>query len=456
MKRLFTFGLMLIGVVAAYAQTFYEVSYNDPGNKGLYMGLLTYTDDAHCKMRLNSYTDRNKNKFMEANYECTVKKDELNDSAKLVIYTPDDKKLPILVWMIEGDEMPELIEPPYVTFNLKKRNKWLKAISFREMDLLDMHEAYLRAFYTGDEPEYKNLVNGFNRVRSQKIKAEEEAELALIRERIVQKPGAGVGDPGLGPEIVVPEKPKLHLIVTANTNVSDIGMACMVDLNRVRSEFAGIAKVVGLQLDETIVANNDYSKEALVEAVNNLSPSESDVVVFVYSGHGFRFQDQKDFYPNMDLSPTAYDDAAENYLPLSAVYDSISVKGARLNIVLSDCCNSEIDLDMPIIDTNSLFSRSNKNFDRDKMRLLFLNSTGNIIATAASPGEVSWCGSNGGFFLLSVIESLRNQVSALNEQTPTWEMLIQNAIDAAAQKSENNHNCKKQNGLKFVKVKKIG
>jgi hypothetical protein len=47
MKRLLTFGLMLIGVVAAYAQTFYEVSYNNPGNKELYMGLLTYTDDAH-------------------------------------------------------------------------------------------------------------------------------------------------------------------------------------------------------------------------------------------------------------------------------------------------------------------------------------------------------------------------------------------------------------------------
>ncbi len=455
MKRLFTFGLMLIGVVTAYAQTFYEVSYNHPGNKELYMGLLTYTDDAHCKMRLTSYKDRNKNKFKEANYECTVKKDELNDSAKLVIYTPDDKKMPILVWVIEGNEMPELIEPPYVTFNLKKRNKWLKAISFREMDMLDMNEAYLQSFYIGNEPEYKNLVNGFNRVMSQKIMAEEEAKLAL-RERIVQRPGAGVGEPELRPVIDVPQKPILHLIVTANTNVSDIGMACMVDLNRVRSEFAGIAKVVGLQLDETIVANNDYSKEALVEAVNNLSPSVSDVVVFVYSGHGFRFQDQKDFYPNMDLSPTAYDDAAENYLPLSAVYDSISAKGARLNIVLSDCCNSEIDLDMPIIDTNSLFSRSNKNFDRDKMRLLFLQSAGNIIATAASPGEVSWCGSNGGFFLLSVIESLRNQVSVLNEQTPTWEMLIQNAINAAAQKSESNHNCKKQNGLKFVKVKKIG
>ena len=312
-----------------------------------------------------------------------------------------------------------------------------------------MDEDYIMQFYNDDEPEYEMMLKGI-----QTIKDQAKPKVVIMPEPTIE----GMEDMPM-PTMVEREVEmvnSLHLVVTANTNVSDIGMACMVDLNRVRSEFAGISKVLDLKLDETIVANNDYSREQLIEALNNLKPEPNDVVVFVYSGHGFRFKDQKDYYPNMDLSPTAYDEAKDNYLPLSQVFDSITAKGARLNIVLSDCCNSEIDETLPIISTNSLFSRSNKNFDRQKMRSLFLQSEGNIIATAASPGEVSWCGSNGGFFLLSLIESLRNQISALSDDDPSWESLVQNAIDAAALKSESNKNCKKQNGVKYVKVKSIG
>ena len=102
-----------------------------------------------------------------------------------------------------------------------------------------------------------------------------------------------------------------------------------------------------------------------------------------------------------------------------------------------------------------LFSRSYNNFDLQKLSSLFLKTQGNIIATAASPGEFSWCGDNGGFFLLSFFESLRNQISALNQEAPSWNTLISSTISSAARKTENNESTVRQNGLKEVAVKNI-
>jgi hypothetical protein len=142
-------------------------------------------------------------------------------------------------------------------------------------------------------------------------------------------------------------------------------------------------------------------------------------------------------------------------MALSDIYSAILAKRARLNIVLSDCCNSIINMNQPMVKSNSLFSRSNTNFNLQKLSTLFLKSKGDIIATASSPGEYSWCGENGGFFLLSFFESLRSQISALNQQTPSWDELISSTISSAARKTESNSSTKRQNGVKQVDVKTI-
>ena len=178
-------------------------------------------------------------------------------------------------------------------------------------------------------------------------------------------------------------------------------------------------------------------------------------MVFVYTGHGFRFKDQQDYYPCLDLSSSAYEDAEENFMALSDIFSTIVSKHARLNIVLSDCCNSIVNMNQPVVRSNSLFSRSNTNFNLQKLSSLFLKTKGDIIATAASPGEYSWCGDNGGFFLLSFFESLRSQISALNQGTPSWNTLINNTISSAARKTDNNASTKRQNGLKDVAVKSL-
>ncbi len=428
-KRLIVTLFLVMLVNVTWAQTFYEVSFVIPGDTSEYLGLMIYTDDQHCKLRLVSEEELANNEYYEANYICSIDEKKSEDDVGAMIYMPeDDENMPTFIWAWEKSDQSDMSEVPIVAFDIDDEDSWFDALSFHEIQLSEMDKDYIEQFYNDDEPEYALMMKGMKLVKKQaKVTAK----------------GSTKG------------QSTIHLIVTANTEVSDIGQACMVDLNRIKSEFSGVAKALRMSLQTHVIAGENYSKETVSKTVETVMPGKDDVVVFVYSGHGFRFKDQKDYYPCLDLSSSAYDKATENYVMLSDVFKAISEKGARLNIVLSDCCNSEVDQTLPLLKTNSLFSRANTNFDLEKLKVLFQKSGGNVIATAASPGEVSWCGSNGGFFMLSLIESLRNQISAVTNNVPSWDSLIQNAIEAAAQKSSSNRNCKKQNGVKYVKVKSV-
>ena len=141
---------------------------------------------------------------------------------------------------------------------------------------------------------------------------------------------------------------------------------------------------------------------------------------------------------------------------MTDVYKAFTDKGARLSIVLSDCCNTKVGYETPTaVSMNSLFSRASHSLDTDKLRNLFLGQGGNVWATAASPGEASWCSVKGGFFLLSFIESLRYQISTLTQEKPSWESLINLAIDEARKKTNANGVPQEQNGMKQVRTKSI-
>lgn len=193
---------------------------------------------------------------------------------------------------------------------------------------------------------------------------------------------------------------------------------------------------------------NYYSRDAVVETLNGLRPSSNDVVLFYYSGHGFRFDDQQSQYPAIDLTTSSYDDVgAGNYLLMSDIYEEICSKKARLNIVLSDCCNTKIGIPTPSMrESGTLYSRANNNFSLSRLGQLFLQGRGNLLSTAASPGETSICDMMGGFFTVAFIRSLRKEISATNSQDVSWNTVIDNTISSAKQRSSEVGNL--QHGIK--------
>lgn len=442
MKRFFFLLLMLIPMLGM-AQTFYELRFNYAGET--FTGLMIYNSDEDCSLRLVSNDMLQHNEVVESYYVQSYQSMKNTGSANFMMYIPVTEEgeynegMPAFYWAWTKNDASDINQVPYVFFD--DDDEPFEGEYFAEIALDDMDEEYIAQFYSEDEPEYAMMLQGAATVREYDDEDDNESDYndAIT---INNNNTAAKGD-------------QLHLIVVANTNVSDIGPACRVDMDNVRNEFKGIAKALKLKYDEILIAGNNYGKNPLKKSIDNFKPGSNDVVVFVYSGHGFRFSDQKDYYPNMDLTATSYDNPSENYAAVSDVYKTLSEKGARLSIVLSDCCNSDLGENRPMVASNSLFSRSNNSYDLEKLKTLFLKSSGNLIATASSPGEYSWCGQNGGYFLLSILESLRSQISVLSKTEPNWDDLIRNAISLAAKKTSNNKDCQTQNGLKYVKVKKM-
>lgn len=240
----------------------------------------------------------------------------------------------------------------------------------------------------------------------------------------------------------------LHFVSVINSKVNDIGASCERDYDNFLSELKGIAQALGMQFKNHNVMGNYYSRDAVVETLNGLRPSSNDVVLFYYSGHGFRFDDQQSQYPAIDLTTSSYDDVgAGNYLLMSDIYEEICSKKARLNIVLSDCCNTKIGIPTPSMrESGTLYSRANNNFSLSRLGQLFLQGRGNLLSTAASPGETSICDMMGGFFTVAFIRSLRKEISATNSQDVSWNTVIDNTISSAKQRSSEVGNL--QHGIK--------
>lgn len=446
MKKIALTLILLGAAIASQAQTFYELQYTHPMDGKKYLGLMTYFSDENCKMRIVRADEGAKGPVWESDYMKAVEPLTKENPYGIMYYRPKNgRSMPTIFWAWQTYNANDRRPNPQMYYDMTNPADYFDATSFRERQLVELTPDYLNKFYKPNETEYKALL-----AAAKKIQEQDRAEV-ISRNRNGDDTGILAASP-------IPGKstPTLRLLMVANTEVTDIGIACQQDIKNVTNEFRNIARVLDMPYEQTLISETDFNKENVAKAIKEFKPGSKDIAVFVYSGHGFRFQDQKDYFPCIDLSPSEYDKAVENYTTMTDIYNAFTAKGARLNIVLSDCCNTRVGQETPTaVSISTLFSRASNSFDADKLRNLFLSQSGNVWATAASPGEASWCSVKGGFFLLSFIESLRYQISTLTQEKPSWEALVNLTIDEARKKTLGNGVPREQNGVKEVKTKSI-
>lgn len=426
------------------AQTYYEVKYTD---KQGYQneGLMLYYDDEDCTLYLRRHKTNGSNfSFHVWKYVAATPEDEEKDSKKkkddeddmdYVIMVCEEDDTPSFIWLPDEDDPETLQALPYISMSEDEEvDDWIQAKSFREVTLRQLSPEYLQRYINRNSDLFRQITQA----RREALGEDRQQQVNVAQNNNNSES--------------VNQRPVMHLLLVANTDVADIGSACKIDFNNIRNEMNGIAQSLGIAFKEYDVTGNNYSKNGLKAKLNMLNPASNDIVMFLYTGHGFRFDDQRDPYPMMALTSNDYQSLNDNYVALSDVYNAIVQKGARLNIVLSDCCNSKIGEVRPL-DGNTLFSRGNNNYSRQRLTDLFFNTRGSLISTAASPGQYSWCDSSGGMFTLSFIQSLRREISALNNAQVSWQSVVDNTIKVALQRSTKN--AKAQNGLKSVRISNL-
>lgn len=420
MKKILFLAAAMIISIASKAQTLYELKYYDIETEMDYIGLFYFTSEDEGLLRCVAADPKLKKEgeIWETDYVSSYEK---NKDGNFICFFPYEAKTengdifpsfllgydkngrPTENWVIFQDLMgDEDID----------EDKAFECEYFREVSITEKDENYFKQFYDDGEEILEEIMN---------------ARKLLINQSEHNTP------------VIVSEgsTPTMHLLMVAATYDENIGESVETDLKLVKKNFSEYAKQLGIPYNEVIIEGSQYTKSNVKKAINKIKSKPEDIIVFVYSGHGFRFLDDTDPFPRMFVSVDGNDDVEEDtQMSTSEVFKMISDKNARLTIFLTDCCNSNIDAYKSSVESMSFGTRSTQNnTDINKLKSLFIDQNGVIRITAAKAGQYALCDRSGGYLLTSFINNIRAQVSAIKNETPSWNKIADNAGKAVEKKS---------------------
>ena len=230
-------------------------------------------------------------------------------------------------------------------------------------------------------------------------------------------------------------KPVLYLISVINSKDEDISVNCIEDGKKVSSYFKRITTSLEIRFVEKKLTGNDFNVTAVRAAIKNTHPGKDDIVVFYYSGHGFRWKGDIGFpFPQMGLyygKPPSWDHMGAFSINIEDIYKEINAKGARLNLVMSDCCNTIVNRRRSeIIDTaKSQVGPGYYDMAKRAAMALFLQTKASLLISAAEMGQASNCSNSfNSFFTTSMINSIRMGLKTTGP-TPQWMDVVRKAED---------------------------
>lgn len=251
------------------------------------------------------------------------------------------------------------------------------------------------------------------------------------------------------------KKIKMYVLIVADTLDKNIGSAVAQDVNKMNAVLDGISSYLGIMKYTTTVYGSNYSKASVQGAIAKLKPSPDDIVIFYYSGHGFRIPEKPALkYPNMklknyktlranfrdSLSFLKADRQANitNSMNMEEVFNAIVKKGARFNLVMSDCCNDDIFAASVEVPKPGKTKGSGIEWNEDNIRSLFLNKTPmSFLVTAAISGQRSRTKKGfGSIFTDYFKSSLETHCSKLKTNV-TWDLVLQTANTQTTNKVKN-------------------
>ncbi|MEP6675788.1 MAG: caspase family protein [Ferruginibacter sp.] len=220
----------------------------------------------------------------------------------------------------------------------------------------------------------------------------------------------------------------LYLVSVANTKAMNIAGSCRTDRTTMLTIFEAVAKKLHIPFIPIDIYDDNFNADTVNNALAGLKPTSDDIVVFHYSGHGFVDRDPKIKFPRMDLRSSEFDDLdPKQEIQMEKVFQLIVGKGARLNLILSDCCNSTPGAKIPVARNPPSTRSSPIPFNEEICKLLFMNTRPqSILMTAAAKGEVAGgFESDGGIFTFNFRETLVNIMNPLTKQGEvSWQKII--------------------------------
>jgi Caspase domain len=295
-----------------------------------------------------------------------------------------------------------------------------KILAVKVMNVADLTKPYVKTYFLENESFYVNLFS-------------KENPVAVTTQPI--KP--------TGPVVptTTPTSPtKIHFILVAATEDPRIGFSVQKDVINISSQVKDVATFLNVPLNYVEISGKKFGKSSIETALTNLKPGTNDIVIFYYSGHGYSNELKTNIdYPQFDLRQSRFDDITVATLNAADIFNTIKAKKARLNLVITDCCNSNLGLLKPEGKNFALTTKSLMSWDKTFCYDLFMKSKGSIIATAAKKGQYAYGNTDvGGYFTSNLITSMEKYLSKFQTASPTWQQIIAEAQNTTVSLSLSN------------------
>lgn len=419
-QRVLFFLLIIFFGLKSGSQTIYHLSHTSPYEKDTtrYETFLMQQDNGTGYARINFTTSPGKKRItyeMPFQQEFPVTKDGTTDTSWIIcrgmnpVVKKGDKRIKILsmsYWLKlnpeNGQYVPQAVTLPNTNMYPGNSNLINATLVTDQSEMRSL----VPEFFLAAEPFYKNLFDP---------KKRGGAELLTTDQKTT----------------------KLHLLIVASTDDTSIGNSAILDVSRAIKTFRAVAKAltIGENIIVDTVCGENYNRTNVLNAINGINPQKGkDIVIFYYSGHGFTNPKQPGKkFPWLDLLHPLQKprpDPRDSSLNIEDIYTMIKRKGARLNLVISDCCNNRIG-DKPIKKDPSPGVRGEldiNKWNKTNVKSLFMGGQPlSLLATAATKGERAASNDKyGGFYSNNFLAALTSYFNN-DKSSPLWSQVFAEA-----------------------------
>ena len=173
-------------------------------------------------------------------------------------------------------------------------------------------------------------------------------------------------------------EPKIHLIIATDARAG-FGANLVADMKNMERVFR--QNVPSSRLEIMVMEPKTVTPDSILETIDAVKSNETDTLVFYYSGHGAN--DDKNGGHYFQLRDKNGKTAELQRRTLLA---KMKTKPARLNVVLTDCCN----LDSTSSGTSKQMTVTSPGRISPLFETLFIKSEGTVDITSSKRGEASF------------------------------------------------------------------
>jgi hypothetical protein len=198
----------------------------------------------------------------------------------------------------------------------------------------------------------------------------------------------------------------IHAVLVGDTQDASIGMGISENLKNMNSFLRAVELEGHINVSKTEIKDNNFNCKAIIHAIDQLNVGPTDVVLFYYSGHGFRRDSTQTTFPEFDCRRTSDPDRAEL---AGIVNDLVQSKKPKLLLAIADTCNKQTTASIAAPPAAAFAPDRQAAFQR-----LFQGYSGTLMMSGAVPGEYSWYMDSGaplgGFFTNQLLRAINGKI----------------------------------------------